>query len=384
MQLRRFLAGEVPRYMIPAAFVWIDRLPLNARGKIDRQALGRRELPDELLMADSAAPRGPVEEKLAAIWAGVLRLPWIGVHDNFLELGGDSILGIQISARANRQGFRLSPQDLFRHQTVARLAAQAELVAAAGQEPQPDVEPEPVTGMVELTPIQRWFFYDADPPERWHYNQSTLLEVRRPLAPAILARALDALIEHHDALRMRYVRSRGRWYQRYSDHGGPVPLWCSDLSSLRPRDRVRALFRATAWLQRSLDLEHGPIVRAGYFSFGRHARLILVVHHLIVDTVSWRILVADLEIALDQLEAGQPVKLPSKTASFQQWSNSLRDFARSTEVARQLEFWLSQSRGAARLPLDLPQGLFAAAGGNTRRRPRTSAWRFPGAGPMRS
>ena len=365
-RLRRYLGGELPRYMIPAAFVVLDRLPIDARGKLDREALSRRELTEELLEGRSTAPRGPLEEKLAAIWAEVLRLPRVGVHDNFLELGGDSILGIQISARANRQGFRLTPRDLFRHQTVARLAAMPELVAGVGHGLRSGAPPAPETGSVELTPIQRWFFSDADPPERWHFNQSMLLEVRRAVTPAMLERALSHLLEHHDALRLRFTWSRGRWYQRYADTGGDTPFWWSDLSPLRRADRARAILRATTRIQSSLDLEHGPILRVAYFDLGRQGRLFLAVHHLAVDTVSWRILLADLERALDQLRGGRRVRLPPKTASFQQWAAGLRDFARSTEVRDQLDFWLNTSRRARRLPLDLPRGLFVAARGNTR------------------
>ena len=361
-QLRQFLSGKLPAYMIPAAFVWIDALPLTSRGKLDRKALTLRSLPVGLLEESYVAPRGPIEEKLAAIWAAVLRLPRIGIHDNFFERGGDSILGIQIAARASREGLRLIPQDLFRYQTVARLAAVSERVALS--DPDHDAAPAAATpsGPVELTPIQRWLFFEADPPELWHYNQSMWLQVRKPLEPWMLECAVRHLLSHHDALRMRFVKHGGRWRQRQAGAERESPLHWIDLSSLRPADHPRIIERATAQLQTTLNLERGPILRVAFFDLGGQSRLFLAIHHLVVDTVSWQILLADLESACRQLRAGRRVDLPPKTTSYQEWARRLKIHTKSAALRQKVDFWLRLPKRERRLPVDME----AKPGGNTR------------------
>src|SRR5262249_12961579 len=205
-ELRGFLKGKLPDYMVPAGFIALPALPRTANGKVDRPALPAPDLSRPELEKEYVAPRNAVEESLAGIWAGVLKVGRVGVHDNFFELGGDSILSIQIIARANQAGLRLSAKDLFQHQTVAELAAAAE---AAGAVP---AEQGPVTGPVPLTPVQHAFF-EQDLPAPQHETQSLLLEVRQPLDAGLLGQAFRRVQEHHDALRLRFIRDGGGWQQ---------------------------------------------------------------------------------------------------------------------------------------------------------------------------
>ncbi|MFP5284432.1 MAG: amino acid adenylation domain-containing protein, partial [Thermoanaerobaculia bacterium] len=200
--LRVLLRERLPDSMVPSAFVTLPALPLTANGKVDRKAL---PAPEPSGAGESyVAPRTREEELLAAVWAQVLRLPRVGVEDNFFELGGDSILSIQVVARSRQAGLLFTVRQLFEHQTVAGLARHATVVepsgaVLAGQ--------GAVAGEVPLTPIQRWFFEQgfADPH---HFNQTLLLESREALDPAALERAMAAVVEHHDALRMRFDGSR--------------------------------------------------------------------------------------------------------------------------------------------------------------------------------
>ena len=173
-QLRDYLQDRLPAYMVPAAVVVLEALPLSPNGKVDRKALPA-PAPDGAPSGAGAVtpPRTPAEHVLAAIWADVLRLERVGIHDNFFDLGGDSILSIQVVARANQAGLRLTPRQLFQHQTVAGLAA------VAGSAPVVEAEQGIVSGPVPLTPIQRWFF-ERDLPDPQHWNQALLLEVRLP------------------------------------------------------------------------------------------------------------------------------------------------------------------------------------------------------------
>ncbi|MET0400339.1 MAG: amino acid adenylation domain-containing protein, partial [Longimicrobiaceae bacterium] len=198
-ELREQLAARLPEHMVPGAFVALASVPLTPNGKTDRAALPAPERTPE---GDAhVAPRTEAERVLCEVWAGLLGVDRVGVEDSFFELGGDSILAIQVVSRARQRGLKLAPRQLFEHPTIARLAAVAE-AAADGSAAAPQGA---VTGEVPLTPIQRRFFAQ-DRPARHHYNQALLLAPREALDPALLARAAAALEAHHDALRLRFRR----------------------------------------------------------------------------------------------------------------------------------------------------------------------------------
>src|SRR6185295_17461533 len=184
------LAERLPEYMVPALLVPLAALPLTANGKVDRKALPA-PVERPTLDREYVEPSSDVERELCRIWREVLGLERVGVRDNFFELGGDSILTIQVISRAARVGLRLTPQQMFQHQTVS------ELSRVAGRGGGVDAEQGVVTGEVSLTPIQRWFF-ERDLPEPGHYNQTLLLEVRERLSPRHLAQAVRELLSHHD------------------------------------------------------------------------------------------------------------------------------------------------------------------------------------------
>jgi amino acid adenylation domain-containing protein/non-ribosomal peptide synthase protein (TIGR01720 family) len=348
-ELRTYLETKLPAYMVPSLLVELSSLPLTANGKVDRKALAAAGL-EFKERNEYEAPRTEVEQKLAGIWAGVLGLERIGIHDNFFELGGDSILGIQVISRANQLGLRLSPKDVFQHQTVAKLAAvagsAAEIVAEQGI----------VTGPAELTPVQRWFFaQELNEPN--YFNQSVLLEVSAPVTAAVLEAAAQELVLHHDALRLRYEQTASGWQQYHSSeaaHFLKVDLTNTPVSEQRAAIEAEALR-----VQASLNLSTGPVVRFVYFELGagQAARLLLVCHHLVVDGVSWRILVEDLQRAIEALLGNERVQLPAKTTSYQQWAAALKEYARSERVQAQAAYWLSGERTqVSQLPRDYPAG----------------------------
>ncbi len=351
-ELRGYLKQRLPDYMIPAAFVILDHLPRTATGKIDR-----RNLPDpdpvRMEMETSfVAPRNPVEEKLAEIWRQVLGVKRISVNDNFFELGGDSILSIQVIAKANQAGLKLSPKQIFEHPTIARLAS----VANMGQVVQ--AEQRPITGKVTLTPIQRWFF-EQNFAEPHHYNQSVFFEVKQRLDPEILRDAIAQLQGHHDALRTRYHQTESGWEQFIPEGDAEVPFELVNLASVPDEALAHEIERSAARGQRSLSLEHGPIFRVMLFECGqnRPQRLLIVIHHLVVDGVSWRILLEDLQTLYYQLQAGQPGQLPAKSTSFQYWAQQLSEYAQSATLKQESEFWLSQfKRSLGHIPVDFESG----------------------------
>ncbi|MBZ4423048.1 non-ribosomal peptide synthase/polyketide synthase, partial [Myxococcus sp. RHST-1-4] len=333
--LQSFLRGRLPEHMVPAAFVVLDALPLTPNGKVDRQALPAPESTQAAQERPFTAPRNPVEEKLAAIWAQVLGVPRVDIHDNFFERGGDSISGIQMVARARQAGLELTPTQLFENQTIASLARVVSTTTATVE------EQGPVTGEMALTPIQR-FFFERELPAPHHYNQSVLLVLRRRLQPSVLQKALLALVTHHDALRLRFSRSaQGEWQQSFAPPPDSFSLRAVELSSASEQQLPAALEAACADVQRSLRLDEGVLLRAALVETGpqRPQRLFLAANHLGVDAVSWRILLEDLELAVSQALEAKPVSLPPKSTSLKSWAERLQAYARSPELEKELPRW---------------------------------------------
>ncbi|WP_410598328.1 non-ribosomal peptide synthase/polyketide synthase [Amycolatopsis sp. lyj-90] len=300
--LAGFLGQTLPDYMVPAAFVRLGRFPLTANGKIDRRALPAPDFGDK---SARTAPSTEAERALAGIWADVLGVAEVGAEANFFELGGDSILSIQVVSRARRAGLILLPHDVFRHPTLSALAAHA------GGDTGPLAEQGPVTGMAPLTPIQHWYF--ATQPER--FDQRVVLEFTEDVDEAALRRALETVWAHHDGLRLRFERGQGQ-------HGEPV----------------RAVDLLTDGI--AFDLERGPLLAA--VLDGR--RLTLAAHHLVIDGVSWRILLEDLETAYRGGELGP------KTTSYLAWARRVADHAASGGFDDELAHW----QGIPAVPADDP------------------------------
>ncbi|HEX2058862.1 MAG TPA: amino acid adenylation domain-containing protein, partial [Actinomycetota bacterium] len=321
-ELREFLRGLLPAHMVPAAFVALDRLPVTPGGKLDRAALPAPgpERPDLDQAYDP--PETETEEVLARIWAEVLHVDRVGRRDNFFDLGGDSILSIQIVARAAAHGLTIVPKHLFEAQTVADLAR----LAAAPPPATPARDSHRVTGAIPLTPIQRWFF-EQDLAEPHHFNQAMLFELRPPADAGALERALRAVVDHHDVLRTRWFRDASGWRAVVSPEEDGELLWTVDLSGRDPAAAMLEMETAAARLQSSFDLERGPLVRAALFDFGplQPPQALVSIHHLVVDAISWGPLVHDLSTAYGELLRGRPVELPAKTASFQEWARHLED-----------------------------------------------------------
>jgi len=356
--LRSFLQERLPEYMVPAAFVELAELPLTPNGKIDRKSLPATDLEQADLTSFTAA-RNRIEEQLAKIWTEALGISQVGIYDNFFELGGDSILSIQVIARANQAGLNLTPKLLFQYPTIAELAA------SVGTSQVIQAEQTPVIGNVPLTPIQIWFF-EEDFAEAHHWNQAVLLEVKQPLNTVLLAKAIQHLLVHHDALRLQVVKNESSWQQFNTAPSQDIPLTIQDLSTLSASKQVSVMAGVADELQASLDLSTGKIIRFGFFNLGATYRLLIVIHHLAVDGVSWRILIEDLQTAYTQLEQGKGVQLPPKTTSFKYWAERLENYARSHSLESELNLWLEQLKlPIPQLPVDWVDGVNTVATART-------------------
>ncbi|WP_414575219.1 amino acid adenylation domain-containing protein [Anabaena sp. CCY 9402-a] len=340
-ELRQFLAAKLPAYMLPTVFVILETLPLTANGKVDRHAL---PIPDlSPVTTTTTAPRTPIEKQLINIWTQVLGVESLGIHDNFFSLGGDSILAIQAVAKANQQGLGLRPRQMFQYQTVAELAAIVDTDTTLSS------EQTPVIGEVPLTPIQHWFF-EQNLVDAHHWNQGILLEVHQSLNPDYLRQAIDQLLAHHDGLRSSFQPTPDGWRQEIlpieeinqtsyfyhvdiSNNDEKIPLSPTPLNPYTP----------TPHFQASFHLETPPLLRVAYFDNGetQNHRLLIIFHHLIIDGISWRVFLEDLQLAYQQLSQGQEIQLPPKTTSYQQWANKLQEYTWSTDLQPAFNYWTS-------------------------------------------
>ncbi|MFW9085727.1 non-ribosomal peptide synthetase [Pseudomonas sp. P2758] len=336
--LKAWLLGSLPEYMVPTYLIPLARLPVTANGKLDRKALPE---PEAAVQQAFVEPQDAMQIALAQIWQQVLGAERIGLEDNFFELGGDSIISIQVVSRARQAGIRLSPRDLFQYQTVRSLA----LVASFEQHT--TLDQAPATGAVLLTPVQHAFF-EQPMAVRGHWNQSLLLTPRQALQAPLLERALTQLLNQHDALRLRFNQGAQGWQQAYADVVSESGLWQRQADS---DDSLAALCDAA---QRSLDLHDGPLLRALLVQMPDHTqRLLLVIHHLAVDGVSWRVLLEDLQQAYSQLESGGGVVLPARTSAYQAWAEKLHQYA--PQLSAELPYWQQQTV-VAELPRDRADG----------------------------
>ena len=301
-----------------------------------------------------AAPATRAERVLADIWQQLLGVERIGTDDNFFALGGDSIVSLQMIARATKAGLRLSSKQVFQLQTIAELAAVAEEAAPA---PPAALAPPAEGGAVPLTPIQEWFF-EQDAVHVDHFNQAVMLQERVPVSAAVLRRALAAVVNQHPALSARYDAFDGRWRSVFAGAADRQRVDVVDLSTVSDDDLAAAIAGRADEVQASLDIRRGDLVRAVRFECGSHrpARLLLAVHHLSIDLVSWRIVLEDLQTACEQLMAGQPVRLMPPSAGFDQWARRLAAHAAAGGFDDERAHWIAVGAGTARLTADFDSG----------------------------
>ncbi|WP_448110476.1 non-ribosomal peptide synthase/polyketide synthase [Pseudomonas lini] len=344
--LREQLKAALPAHMVPAYLLLLERLPLTPNGKLDRKNLPKPEVSQ--LQQAYVAPQSLLEQQLATIWQDVLKLDQVGLSDNFFELGGDSIISIQVVSRARQAGIRFTPKDLFQHQTIQALAT----VARLGEQAQV-IDQGPVTGELALLPVQQVFFEQAI-PERQHWNQAVMLKPTQTLNANVLELALGALVAHHDGLRLSFAEQAEGWQAQYRalDSQTDAMVWAVDVAD------ATALEAVANEAQRSLNLQDGPLMRAVLANLDDGSqRLLLAIHHLVVDGVSWRILFDDLQTAYRQLLTGETLQLPAKTSAAKVWAEHLQTYAHSAELRTELVWWQQQLQGVeVALPTDNPQG----------------------------
>lgn len=340
--LKAWLRERLPEYMVPSHLMVLERLPQLPNGKLDRNAL-----PEPTAAPRTReAPRGDRECLLAEQWQAVLGVEQISREDSFFELGGDSIQSLGLITRLRQAGWRLTPKAVFLNPQLSAMAAVLEPLEEAAA-----VTATVARGELPLTPIQAHFFGQPmrDPS---HWNQTLLFRIRRPLASRPLRAAVQALIDRHDALRLGFRRQPDGWCAFYRERES-----ADRLLRVVNLERREDLEDTCAAAQRGFDLAEGPLAAVVLVNLPDGGqRLLLSAHHLIVDGVSWRILLEDLARAYSQAEAGKVPELGSPGARYQDWALHLHKAIRSGHWHAELDHWAALAEGLEAWPVDNPDG----------------------------
>ncbi|NQY62230.1 MAG: amino acid adenylation domain-containing protein [Alteromonadaceae bacterium] len=336
--VRDYLQAKLPDYMVPTIFSLLDEMPLTPNGKIDRKALPVPDY-DNQFKDKYVAPTNNIETALCEIWQDVLRIKQVGISDNFFASGGDSILSIQVVSKANRQRIEINTRDIFKSQTIQKLA----LCASAKQN---DFSQQASNGQQLLLPIQDSFLH-SDDGELNHFHQSAILTVPEGFTLEFLRAVLPQMYRRHDVLRLRYAKIEGQWqshYQDVSDHQINDSVSQIDIPEHNGKSYEENLEVIGERIKSGFDIENGPLIKAVYLksSQAEQCRLMFVIHHLVVDGVSWRILFEDLTSAFNLFKAGKAVKLPSKTSAYQAWGRELQEYSQSEALLSEKSYWMSQ------------------------------------------
>ena len=344
----KFLTTRLPNYLIPSAIIILDKIPLNATGKIDYGSLPERHMNMHDTQYSYFGPRNEKEKKIVNIWQQVLKVKKISIYDNFFHLGGDSINCLQIISKARNSGLFFTARQIFQYPTIAGLA---EVTDTSFHENEAEIVAE---GTLPLIPVQKWFFehYGNFPH---YYNQSVLLKTQRNVSPTEMLKALEIINNHHKALLLRFKFSGGNWEQYYLPEPQSVHFEMENIDKLSDKEIKARINKVSEELHAGLNISEGPVMKSCLF-FGSEKQssfMLIDIHHLVVDTISWNILLQDLFIIYEQLAGRESVVLPLRSDTYKSWALKLNSYAESDKVKGELDFWTRMNRKPLfKLPVD--------------------------------
>jgi non-ribosomal peptide synthase protein (TIGR01720 family) len=324
--LRKIISSALPEYMVPTKYIVLEEFPLTTNGKIDKKALPN-PINNEVEFAVEA--ENERQAQLLMIWQEVLKNKTIGIESNFYSVGGDSIKAIQIASRIQRFDLKLDIRDLFTYPTIRSLEPhlkQLKVVAEQGL----------IEGNYSLTPIQESFFNEKLEFES-HYNQAVMLYSSNQLDLRKTQGAIDKLMFHHDALRTQFYNSDLGVKQKIEGKENSVEVQEFYIDENEIEEKVQKL-------QASLDIYNGELAIIALFHTKQGGTHILFsIHHLVVDGVSWRIILEDLNTLMS---AGE---LPLKSQSFKKWSTDLNTIVETNQIKKELPYWENVLEGQKNL-----------------------------------
>ena len=344
--LREFLAKRLPYYMIPAYFIEVEEFPLTQNGKIDYRSLSHLEETN----AEVIEPQSYIEQVSVGVWEEVLGKKNIRLQDNFYALGGDSIKAVQIAAKLHEHGISVQVKDILTYHTIAHISRHSVEI----EEYQVYKQGEHV-GDFAPWPIISWFF-SQNFSNPHYYNQTLLFKLHAGVDIALLNHSFSLLLKHHDGLRINYASDTHTLF--YNSHYVQAEFKLSEFEIEKDAELPELLYS----LGDSFHLENKLLFRGAIIrNQNTFYRLFISAHHLLVDGISWRILLEDLLAIYKSLTGGTEVRLPSKTASLKEWSNEIFQYAQQEEIEDELEYWQQVESSEFVLPLETPSTNWAVA-----------------------
>ncbi len=345
-KIKKELSEKLPDYMIPSYIVKIDTMPLTQNGKVDRKALLELSLPTSSgNEVEYQPPTNQVEEKLCEIWQEVLGIKRIGIDDSFFDCGGDSIKAIQVSSRLNKYKMKLEIKDLLSNPTIRGAAAFVNESAGTNQAEQI------LEGETSLTPIQKWFF-EQKFTNQHHFNQAMFLYSPHGFDEEIVKKVFEKIVKHHDILRVKFIEQEGQVVQ-YIRNSDSDNLFSIDVKEIYDNENCQEIIEKEAGkIQAGIDLKTGPLVKLGLFKTNKGDHFIIAIHHLVVDAVSFRIILEDFKTGYKQLQDGMDIEFSDKTCSYRQWAQALEEYGNSKEVKWQRKYWENIVSRQCKLPVD--------------------------------
>ncbi|NWN77335.1 non-ribosomal peptide synthetase [Bacillus sp. (in: firmicutes)] len=336
--VRQFLEKEIPDYMLPSYIVKLDELPYTSSGKIDRKALPE---PGGNLSAGTELepPRNEIERKLVQIWREILGAEDIGISHHFFASGGDSIKALQIVSRLARLNLKLEMRELFAHPKIKDLSKYIR------KETKEQSHNEAVTGETELLPIQKRYFA-KNKEELDHFNQSFMLFRKDGFDENDVRKAFNKILEHHDALRMIYKEKDGEIIQL--NRGYQDNLFGLDVHNIKGIEhQAERVHELAADIQKKSSIKDGKLVNLAIFQADEGDHLLIVIHHLVVDGVSWRIILEDFETLYTQAAKGERLDIGYKTDSYQAFARQLKAYAAGRKLLKEREYWRETAKAHA-------------------------------------
>ncbi|MCK4762555.1 MAG: amino acid adenylation domain-containing protein [Candidatus Aminicenantes bacterium] len=328
--VRQALGKNLPDYMVPAYYVTIDKIPLTNNGKLDRRALPQPQV--KTGAEGGLEPATDLEKTIGKIWCDVLAIEGIGMEDNFFDLGGDSIKAVQISSRLNDRDLAVNAGDILNYQTISQLILHVDFHKEKKTYEQGFME-----GTKTLSPIEAWFFEQRF-RQPHYFNQSALLEFETEIDRDILVKCFNLLIKHHDGLRLNVDLKTNALFYNNRHLEKDVEIETFDIPA---GDSLEDKIRETGEkVKASFDLQNSLLIKAAIIKCGAEKpKLLITAHHLVIDGVSWRILLADLYRLYAGFSKGEEATLPAKTASLTDWAACLREYARQEAVQQEVSYW---------------------------------------------
>ncbi len=344
--LKSKLRAQLPAYMVPNSFVRLDAFPKLPNGKINAHALPAVQSQVDTRASPESTPETLLEKTLWEIWKEVLQLNQLGLDDNFFEIGGDSILSIQIVAKARKRGIRMAPNLMFEHQSIRELASVLSIETPA-HKPESHEEVQE-SGEIGLLPIQAWFLKNfKNAPQYW--NQVLHFERTQEFSEEHLEQSLQVLLRRHGALRSRFYQEESQWKVQLASPEDSLAF-----TRLEAEDDGLAMEQIAARAQADFNLQTGPLFRLVYVTQAKESRyhVLFLAHHLVMDRVSWGILETDFQEIYSQLSQGQALQLPPKTSPIGQWAQYLKAQLAPHIPQEEIAYWQKQISEIPAFPKD--------------------------------